>query len=447
MGHNRGWLTPNSGATETLCRPVTIPIDDQLFFLAAVNGALLELTREWNWEQYGDMTPAEAAEVMQVLFDAYTDELCGDVGGPCVIPPSIYFGITFPTRVIRRGVGGYTEELRDNDWQEPTGEYEVPPITARSEPTSDERRCAAAWNAANVLEELYEAVTDQIAIDSSPAAVFGVIFDYVILILGAFAGPTAAAYAGLGKTFFDAFLETAETLANDVWDSTFTETLACVFYEHTTDTAGVVTFDWVAIRQAVTDEFAEAGYNFDVDRALLWGQVGYLLDITAAGGLEVAGTTTAVVAPDCSDCGEWCVYIDLGESNGGFNVVTAPGGIWTNAIGWQGSIFNAASNKYLELRLTFPDTFIQSFTIVYDKPAGAGANNSSLVRWRLNGVNVGSDATNPAGLNLSRTFTVNATIDELYLAFNSGTSGVQITFEELTFRGTGDNPFRVGVPC
>jgi hypothetical protein len=157
------------------------------------------------------------------------------------------------------------------------------------------------------LAELYEEVTDAIAIELSTASVFGAIFDYVILIIGAFAGPTAAAYANLGKTGFDAFVNTADTLGNDVWTNEFTEELTCFLLDHATDAAGIITFDWPAMRGEITEKFLEAGGELDADRALLWGQVGYLFDILAAGGINHAGATTAIATYDCASCDEaWC---------------------------------------------------------------------------------------------------------------------------------------------
>lgn len=449
MASRKGWLTPESGATEYECRPVFIPLDDDLSYMAAVNGALNELTKPENWEQFGSVTPEEAAEVMLEMYTQYTQEECGSETpcDPCVIDGDEELGYEGPIRIIRRGAGGHTEELVDGVWETPTGDYEVPPVPARTEPTSDQRKCAAAWNAANVYADLYEEVTDQIAISTAPADVFGVIFDYVIAILGLFAGPTAAAYASLGKTAFDVFLETAEFLANDVWDDTFTDDLACLFYSHTTDTAGVITFNWPDIRQEVSDNLAQAALNFDTQRGLLWGQVGYLLEITAAGGLDIAGSATAVVSPSCADCGKFCTYFSMGDSTGGWFTNASPGGQWTNGVGWQGIVFNASSNKYLDLKIIFPATFVTTFTVVYDKNAGAGANNSSRIRWLNGAAVIGQDLTNATGLNLSRTFTVDATITSIEIVLNNGTNGAVITFEEFTLRGTGENPLTGGEPC
>jgi len=295
----KGWLTPNSGATEVQCRAVLIPLDDNLYFMAAVSGALLALTRAYNWEQYGDMTPEEAAAVMQTLYDGYTNG-CPDC--ICEVPSDPDFDLDITIRIIRRNSGGFTEELVGDEWVAPTGDYEVPPIEARTESTADERMCLAAANLAHVLEVIYEEATDAYNITATPASVIGAMLDVIILIVGTFAGPTAAAYASLGKTAWDAFYEVVNTLASDVWPAPFTDTLTCFFRQFTTDTAGVVTFDWTAARGGITANFLNAAGLFSVSEALLWGQIGYLLDILAAGGIDTAGTTTAITSYDCDDC-------------------------------------------------------------------------------------------------------------------------------------------------
>lgn len=66
------WLTPDTAPTLTQCRRLLIP-DDELW-LAAVSGALVEMTREWNWEEHGALTPEEAAERAQTMFLAFLDD-------------------------------------------------------------------------------------------------------------------------------------------------------------------------------------------------------------------------------------------------------------------------------------------------------------------------------------------------------------------------------------
>lgn len=77
----RAWLTPDIlTAEDSLCRQLAIPNDPVL--IAAVNGALNLLCEPENWEQFGTMTPAAAAEHMNEVYAAYIDSECGGgVGG------------------------------------------------------------------------------------------------------------------------------------------------------------------------------------------------------------------------------------------------------------------------------------------------------------------------------------------------------------------------------
>lgn len=63
------WLTPNNAPTETRCRRVRIPDDES--WIAIVSGALLPLIYPYNWEQFGTLTPEEAAERAKEMFLAY----------------------------------------------------------------------------------------------------------------------------------------------------------------------------------------------------------------------------------------------------------------------------------------------------------------------------------------------------------------------------------------
>jgi len=305
MPTRHGWLTPNNGATETLCRALIIPLDDNLQFLQAVNGALYDLTQPYNWEQFGDMTAQEAADVMRLVYDTY---VTGCAGGSCEVLSDPDLGIDIIIKIIRRNSAGFTEQLINDEWTTPEGDYEVPAIPSRSESTADERMCLAAINVASVIEQVYEEATDAYNISATQAAVFSAIFDIAITLVGTFAGPTAASYASFGKTAFDAFYEVVETLASDVWPGSFTDDLACFLLQFATDTASVVTFDWAAARAGILTNFLNAAGAFSAADALLWGQVGYLFDILAAGGIDTAGSTTGVTSYDCSACLFGCEF-------------------------------------------------------------------------------------------------------------------------------------------
>lgn len=60
------WLTPETLPTSRLCRQLSIP--DDIDIIAAVTGALLDLTRVENWEEFGAVLPDEIASAMIVMI-------------------------------------------------------------------------------------------------------------------------------------------------------------------------------------------------------------------------------------------------------------------------------------------------------------------------------------------------------------------------------------------
>lgn len=57
----RAWLTPDTPITGVARYVLYVPDDDTM--RSALRGALLLLEQAGNWEQLGDMTPEEAAEL------------------------------------------------------------------------------------------------------------------------------------------------------------------------------------------------------------------------------------------------------------------------------------------------------------------------------------------------------------------------------------------------
>lgn len=73
------WLTGGDPGAATICRPLDIP--DDLYFRAAVRGAIFDLTRPENWEQFGALSPAEAAALAITMYEAFDDSQCVAAGG------------------------------------------------------------------------------------------------------------------------------------------------------------------------------------------------------------------------------------------------------------------------------------------------------------------------------------------------------------------------------
>lgn len=65
-----GYLTPNQFTpTSFICGRLRIPNDEK--FLAAVMGAILDLTRAYSWEKYGTMEPEQAARLALDMYDDF----------------------------------------------------------------------------------------------------------------------------------------------------------------------------------------------------------------------------------------------------------------------------------------------------------------------------------------------------------------------------------------
>jgi len=81
-----GWLTPDNIPTERVCRVLSIPASAD--WLAIVSGAILELTKRHNWEEYGSLTIEQASdEAVNILTDYYTER-------PCMIGAIISYATT-----------------------------------------------------------------------------------------------------------------------------------------------------------------------------------------------------------------------------------------------------------------------------------------------------------------------------------------------------------------
>lgn len=61
------YLTPNTGEPNS---HVTLDFEGGFMAVAAFMGALSELTKPENWQEFGTMTPEQAAEAFQAAYDA-----------------------------------------------------------------------------------------------------------------------------------------------------------------------------------------------------------------------------------------------------------------------------------------------------------------------------------------------------------------------------------------
>jgi len=113
-----------------VCRPLFIPNDIRL--IAAVSGALLDLTKPYNWEVFGTVTPDEAASAMLTMLETYFTEAC-----QTMLIGSIVFGMWAeppPGTVLADGndipIGQYPDfdAVCDPEWELDTGYWTLPAI-------------------------------------------------------------------------------------------------------------------------------------------------------------------------------------------------------------------------------------------------------------------------------------------------------------------------------
>jgi len=71
MTAGRGYLTPETIPTAAICRRLAIPEDTLI--IAAVSGALSELSYASNWQSFGAVTPQQMADRMSQMFTEYLE--------------------------------------------------------------------------------------------------------------------------------------------------------------------------------------------------------------------------------------------------------------------------------------------------------------------------------------------------------------------------------------
>lgn len=282
----KGFPTPNSTPDETIRRVFIVPNSEE--WLGLLEGAAQVLLDEWRYYDWGALTPAEAAAAFNtIVVDSYTN------GCPATLPGG--------GRIMRLNPStGHLEELGDDEtWVEPSGDYSVPPITPR-EGEPDDIRCLAAANAANVLELLYESITDSIAGELEAAEAYAALVTAFIAAVGWEFAPIAFAIAAFFLAVFAVVYEIIKIIGADLWDGTFTDTLKCALYGCASDEGeGVVTFEW----QCVQNALAAGTDALNFDQLRLFNQLNFIIQVIGgADGLNQAGATTAITEADCSEC-------------------------------------------------------------------------------------------------------------------------------------------------
>lgn len=243
-----------------------------------------------NWYESGDLSVEEAAEAFRVIVQEapYNERTCPNPAGG---------------KLIRVSPNGRVEEYNDaGEWQEPTGDYAIPPVPERTGGTEQDQICLAAKNAAYSLQLLYENVTDSFNADLDAAEAETALVLGMTAILGAEFAPITFALVTFFSIVFGVLYGVLEFVGADLWDGDFTESLTCILVNCANNDAGVVTFDWECFNNALAAQVVVVDLTFQQLR--LFGQIQYLLlVIGGVDALNAAGATTSITDDDCSYCG------------------------------------------------------------------------------------------------------------------------------------------------
>jgi len=282
------YLTPDEVPEGGICRPLVIPASSE--WLAIVSGALTELTKPYNWEQFGTLTVAEAVAAMETMIGEYYFEPCT----PCETPGGF--------RVIRISPTGHIEQLNsDGEWEPGSGDYYIPPPEAREGGTSDEQICLAAANAVNALHELYENLSDSWNGELDTAEALTAFVAGVVSVIGFAAAPIAFGIVSFFIPIFTALYSALEYLFADLWDEDVSKQIECFLVECASNDAGVVTFDYACFTAKLNS--IDTGFGLTAEQIRLYIQIAYLLYcIGGVDMLNLAGATTAITEADCDEC-------------------------------------------------------------------------------------------------------------------------------------------------
>lgn len=176
----------------------------------------------------------------------------------------------------------------------PSGTGDVfPPAPPRVESDADQRRCLASANAANTIKLMHFSV-----VENYQDNFLAVTATAVVSILAAVIFPPSVPLA-LGALTTAAGATTLGTLVFGDFTADIESELTCILYENASDNNGVITFDFPAVQSAVAAKGVGIGTTF-----AMWQVIWYYLQIIQAGGLNLAGATTAVTDADCA-CSEY----------------------------------------------------------------------------------------------------------------------------------------------
>jgi len=348
------WLTPDSIPEGDDCRPLSIPADSN--WLALVSGALTELTKPYNWQQFGSLTVDETVAKMQEIVDNYYSSPCA----MCMTPGSY--------RVTRISNTGHFEQLdASGSWVPGTDDYYIPPPEARTDGTEVDQICLAAKNAVNVLQQLYENLTDSwnSALDEDEA-ITAFILGAIALVGFEFA-PITWSIVAFMTPVFTALYSALEFIGADLWDTNVSKQIRCFLVDCATNTDGVVTFDY----QCFIDNLVSLTNNFSLTEAQtrLYLQISFMLYfIGGMDGLALAGRTTAITDDNCGGCAdEWCELLDFTLDPYGFEIFE-PYGTYSEGVGFSSVDVGGAYSLIMTIGNLIERVNFVGITVEYENP-------------------------------------------------------------------------------
>lgn len=405
------YLTPEGLPEGDNCRPLYIPASTD--WLAIVSGALTELTKRHNWEQFGTVTVEEAVERMELMLLAYYDGC-----DTCAIPGG---GV-----VTQLDELGRWRMLDGGDWVVPYGDATIPSLPAIDAPTELERRCLAAKNAANVLKILYEELTDGWVAELTSAELITTMAEILTIRVGIWLGVLAGWQGLLLFGLFQIFYDMMEFVTADVWTSEFDEKLICMLLYHAGNVGDTVVFSFNAFREDLLLQTNWFEPSFSDIR--LMAQIQYMLQFIGSEGLNHAGATTDIIDANCEDCTEGHCYIwDFTTSDGGWAIVNPPDrGEYSSGNGWLAHYNDEPPNNNVAVYIQFLTSSggqISRLCITYDCVPGSGAN---LLALGVSGGNI-INTTPGSGTDLVAEWNGLLSIDDLQIQLapssNAGNTG------------------------
>ncbi len=427
----RGFPTPNSVPADNGYTVFRFPNDNE--WAGILLGALETLTKEYNWYEWGSISPAEAAETWRTIIEAAPYNTCG-----CSNPSG--------GRVLRLTTSGHVQEINDDgEWADPTGDYAVPPVPAREGGTPEDQICLAAANCTNVLQILYENLSDSWNAALSDAEALTALVLALVALIGAEFAPITFALVTFFGWLFGVLYETLAFVGADLWDENFTSALKCILVGCATNTDGVITFDWTCFNSALAAQVNV--FDLTASQLRLFGQLQYILSVIGGvDALNAAGATTAITDADCSDCPSgWCIHYESDDwpsweastdvaflqANSGDGAVTHAVAAPTAGIGWVGSGYGSGHvpvASVLDLGAVY---HLTSFSI-HGEAGGSGAPFLALL-WGETGID---GSTGMYGQTDGTTIDVMARYLMVW-AYAAGTCGVY----DVSVMGDGVDPF------